>query len=68
MPAAYRERILREHPVDRLLFASDSPWTDQGEELRFLLELPYLTDGEKERICGSNGAGLLGLEGESESA
>lgn len=63
MPATYRERFLTEHPVDRLLFASDSPWTDQGEELRFLLQLPFLSDGDKEKICYSNAARLLGWKG-----
>ncbi len=62
MPTPFRERFLREHPADRLLFASDSPWTDQGEELQFLLELPFLTDRDKEKICSSNAARLLGLE------
>lgn len=64
MPGVYRERFLREHPTERLLFASDSPWTDQGEALRFLLQLPYLTEQDKEKICFSNGARLLGLKGE----
>jgi uncharacterized protein len=62
MQGTFRERFLKEHPADRLVFASDSPWTDQGEELRFLLQLPYLTDGDKEKICYSNAARLLGLE------
>ena len=62
MHGAFRERFLKEHPPERLLFASDSPWTDQGEELRFLLELPYLTDSDKEKICFLNAAGLLGLQ------
>jgi len=62
MPRAFRERILREHPSDRLLFASDSPWTDQGEELQFLLQLPFLTESDKEKICFSNAARLLGGE------
>lgn len=62
MPGTFRERFLKEHPADRLLFASDSPWTDQGEELRFLLQLPYLTDVDKEKICYSNAAQLLGFE------
>lgn len=61
MPATYRERFLREHPADRLLFASDSPWTDQKEELQFLLHLPYLSETDKEQICFSNAARLLGL-------
>lgn len=62
MPGTFRERILKEHPADRLLFASDSPWMDQGEELRFLLQLPFLTESDKEKICFSNAARLLGLE------
>jgi uncharacterized protein len=62
MPGTFRERFLKEHPAERLLFASDSPWTDQGKELRFLLQLPYLTETDKEKICFSNAARLLGLE------
>lgn len=62
MPGAFRERFFKEHPSDRLIFASDSPWTDQGEELRFLLQLPFLSESDKEKICFSNAARLLGLE------
>lgn len=62
MPGEYRERFLKEHPADRLIFASDSPWTDQAEELQFLLHLPYLTESEKEKIYFSNAARLLGLD------
>jgi len=61
MPAPYRERFLKEHPAERLLFGSDSPWTDQKEEIDFFLDLPFLTDKDKEKICYSNGARLLGL-------
>ncbi|OPY75460.1 MAG: Amidohydrolase [Syntrophorhabdus sp. PtaU1.Bin153] len=62
MPAPLRERFFKEHPAERLLFASDSPWGDQGEELRFLLQLPFLTESDREKICFSNAARLLGLE------
>ena len=62
IPGTFRERFLKEHPAERLLFASDSPWTDQKEELQFLLQLPFLTDSDKEQICFSNAARLLGLE------
>ena len=62
MPEIFRERFLKEHPAERLIFASDSPWTDQGEELQFLLQLPFLTENDKEKICFSNAARLLGLE------
>lgn len=60
MPDPYRERFFREHPAERLLFASDSPWGDQGTDLRFLLQLPFLTESDKEKICYSNAAQLLG--------
>jgi len=62
IPIPLLERILKGHPPDRLLFASDCPWTDQGEELQFLLQLPFLTETDKEKICFSNAAHLLGLE------
>lgn len=62
MPGEFRERFLKGHPPERLLFASDSPWGGQGEELRFLLQLPYLSEGDREKICFSNAARLLGWE------
>jgi uncharacterized protein len=68
IPGTFLERFLKEHPPERLVFASDSPWTDQGEELQFLLQLPFLTESDKEKICFSNAAWLLGLEKEGEGA
>ncbi len=65
MPRIFLERFLKEHPAERVLFASDSPWTDQREELQFLVHLPYLTESDKEKICYSNAARLLGLENET---
>lgn len=55
------ERFMKKHPVERILFGSDSPWTDQNEELHFLLDLPYLSGEEKEKITGGNAVKLLGL-------
>ncbi|MCX8021559.1 MAG: amidohydrolase family protein [Syntrophorhabdaceae bacterium] len=60
-PWTFLERIFKEHPVERILFASDSPWTDQKEELQFLLGLPFLSHSDKEKICFYNAASLLGL-------
>ncbi len=62
VPGRFLERLFKGHPAERVLFASDSPWTDQREELQFLLQLPFLTEGDKEKICCSNAARLLGLE------
>jgi hypothetical protein len=61
MPPRVLERFMKKHPAERILFGSDSPWTDQSEELRFLTGLPYLRVEEKEKIAGRNAAELLGL-------
>ena len=61
MPPPVLKRFINKHPVERILFGSDSPWTDQSEELRFLMSLPYLSGEEKEKIAGRNAAQLLGV-------
>lgn len=54
-------RFFRKHPIERFLFGTDSPFTDQGTELQFLKNLPFLTPSQKERIAGENAATLLAL-------
>ena len=61
MPLSIIERFFKNHPVERFLFGSDSPWTDQGEEIQFLLSLPFISEEGKERIISTNAARLLGL-------
>lgn len=61
MPPHVLERFVKKHPAERILFGSDSPWTDQSEELRFLMGLPYLSGEDKEKIAGRNAVRLLGL-------
>ena len=58
-PGLMRE-ILRSHPPERLLFGSDSPWTDQGESVDEIRALNLGDDLEK-RILSSNAGELLGL-------
>lgn len=53
-------RIVKNHGADRILFASDSPWSDQGETYEYLMKL-NLTDEEKERILYRNAMDLLGM-------
>jgi predicted TIM-barrel fold metal-dependent hydrolase len=43
------------------LFGSDSPFSEQSEDLRYLMNLTCLNQDEKEKIAGKNAAGLLGL-------
>lgn len=52
--------IIRAHGADRILFATDSPWSPQPEDAAKLLRLG-LTEEEEELIRWKNAAGLLGL-------
>lgn len=51
-------RIIKKHGVERILFGSDSPWFDQGDALRWLMQLP-LTDDDLEGIAGKNATNVL---------
>lgn len=53
-------RILREHPAERLLFATDWPWLGFEEGLRYLRGAGRTPDEER-AILGGNAAALLGL-------
>lgn len=54
-------RIARKHGVEKILFASDSPWGDQKTFARHLNQLP-LTDYEKQMICHTNAEKLLDMK------
>lgn len=51
-------RMIRTFGADRVLFGTDSPWSDQKESLDFLRALP-LEGAEREAILGGNACGLL---------
>lgn len=53
-------KILRTHGCEKLLFASDSPWSGQREELEMIRDLG-LTPCEEAAVTGGNAARLLGL-------
>lgn len=71
-------RILRRHGTHRILFGTDSPWSDQRESINFLnslssthnidaspdwkLSSKSLTPEELSDILGNNAADLLGLK------
>ncbi len=54
-------RMVRLHGADRVLFGTDSPWSDQ-EDARALIEASPLTGEEKHRIFYDNASRLLGPE------
>ena len=53
-------RIIQNHGADRILFATDSPWNDQAEDIHVLQQLP-LSQEEQAAILGENAARLLRL-------
>lgn len=54
-------RILRAHGADKILFATDSPWSFAEKELGALSSLP-LTEAEKNAVLGENAKRILGIE------
>jgi len=53
-------RLLREHPVDRLLFATDWPWLSFTDGIRFVRKGGFKPTQEA-AIFGGNAAALLGI-------
>ena len=51
-------KIFDKHGADRILFATDSPWSDAGEELNTLLNL-NISKEDKEKILYKNALKLL---------
>lgn len=54
-------RIIGGHDTSKILFATDSPWCDQGEEIEKVRELG-LNDAAEKAILGENARRLLGLK------
>lgn len=53
-------RIVRNHGIEKILFASDSPWSDAKTEIEHLRALP-LSDTEKVMILCENARHVLGI-------
>lgn len=51
-------RIVKNHGAEKILFASDSPWSNAGKEIETIKALP-LSEREKECILGLNAKRLL---------
>jgi len=52
------EDIFRSHGIDKILFATDSPWKEQSTEIGFINKL-NLSSYEKDMIFGGNAENLL---------
>ncbi|MCL1798732.1 MAG: amidohydrolase family protein [Eggerthellaceae bacterium] len=53
-------RIVKNHGADKILFASDSPWSCADKEIERLRALP-LSQEEKDAILGENAQRILGI-------
>ena len=54
------QRVLREHPADRLLFATDWPWLSFGDGIDFVRSA-RLGAARERAVLGGNAAHLLGI-------
>lgn len=54
-------RIVHAHGADKILFATDAPWTSQRESVEKFHSLTGLSEEEKQRILNKNASHLLGL-------
>lgn len=57
---ALRDRIVRAHGVDKIIFGSDTPWGGMDDQLRYVEALPVIAS-DKEAILYGNAARLLNL-------
>lgn len=53
--------IIKKHGSDKILFATDSPWSDQKQSIDDIMMLP-ISDEEKKQILGGNAVKLLALK------
>jgi predicted TIM-barrel fold metal-dependent hydrolase len=54
------QRLLREHPCEKLLFATDWPWLSIDDGLRFV-QRAGLPAAAENAVLGGNAAALLGV-------
>jgi predicted TIM-barrel fold metal-dependent hydrolase len=60
MPDEKIKELLLKHPSDYILFGTDSPWADQGSEIKNIEKLG-LPEELKEKIFYLNAEKLLGI-------
>lgn len=55
-------QLIRDVGSQRVMMGSDFPWYDLGHTVKRVLELPILSQEEKEGILGSNAVRILGIQ------
>lgn len=59
IPDKKLRKIADLHGVDKLLFATDSPWDSQEQDVLYLKKLALFSEEEKQKIFGENARQLL---------
>jgi hypothetical protein len=59
MPLNLMEKFFKKHPIERFLFATDSPWCSQKEYVNILSSFNFLKEEDKEKIFFKNAKELL---------
>ena len=54
-------RVLEKHGADKILFASDAPWSNAGTEIAHIQALP-ITESDKAMLLGGNAQRILGMQ------
>lgn len=62
MPLSILDSFFMRRPIERILFGSDSPWSDQAQELDYFQKLEFLSADAMEKILGKNASELLEIE------
>ena len=60
LDAETAKRMILSHGTDRVLMASDSPWTDQGRSAAYIRDMNFSKEDE-DKILGGNACRLLDL-------
>jgi hypothetical protein len=61
MPQEDIKKFFGKHPIERFLFATDSPWCNQKNYVEILSSFKFLTDDDKEKIFSENAKKLLNI-------
>ncbi|MFA5778809.1 MAG: amidohydrolase family protein [Elusimicrobiota bacterium] len=54
--------ILKRHPSDKIMFGTDTPWSNQLEEVKMMQDLRDISDDLNEKIFSGNAKKLLNLQ------
>lgn len=63
IPDEQLRNIVSLHGADKILFATDSPWDSQKQDVEYLKNMTIFTEEEKKAIFSENACRLLGING-----